>query len=99
MKTFKGQDGGEWVATVHEEDTPRHHGRWYLVLHPAGDTENTLLLPDIRWQDRATAERTIGTMSEFELQRRLRLARGRGSQGVAPSRDAFGGWEEQEPRA
>jgi hypothetical protein len=28
---------GAWVASARQEDTPRHHGRWFLVFHPADD--------------------------------------------------------------
>jgi len=77
MKSFKDEAGMDWIATAHEEVTPRHHGRWYLVLHPAGDEAGVLALPEIRWQTRETAERSIRTMSTIELLRRLRVARGR----------------------
>ena len=35
-----------FVATALEEETPRHHGRWYLVLHPADGSGPELMLPD-----------------------------------------------------
>jgi len=76
MRSFSDATGAEWVATAVEEDTPRHHGRWYLTFRPAqSDVEYPL--PEVRWQNRQTAERTILTMSEAELRRRLRIARGR----------------------
>jgi hypothetical protein len=71
MRTFVDEQGRGWVATAHEEDTPRHHGRWYLVFHPAEAETPRLPALDVRWQTRATAERTIRTMSELELLRRL----------------------------
>ena len=74
MKQFTTEDGREWVATAREEDTPRHHGRWFLVLHPAGEPEPELAVPEVRWKSRHTAERTLTTMSDFELKRRLRIA-------------------------
>ena len=73
MKTFADHHGRAWVATAHEELTPRHHGRWYLVFQPADDENRVLAMPEVRWQTRATAERTLRTMSEFELRRRLHL--------------------------
>ncbi|HEX6940864.1 MAG TPA: hypothetical protein VF158_15715 [Longimicrobiales bacterium] len=79
MKSFSDGAGQEWVATAHEEETPRHHGRWFLVFHPAGREDPVLPLPEVRWQTRATAERSIRTMSEVELRRRLRAARARSS--------------------
>ena len=74
MRSFTDESGQEWVATSLEEETPRHHGRWYLVFHPAGQEDRSVTLPDVRWQSRETAERTLGTMSEAELRRRLRIA-------------------------
>lgn len=74
MKQFTAENGREWVATAREEDTPRHHGRWFLVLHPAGEAEPELAVPEVRWKSRHTAERTLSTMSDFELKRRLRIA-------------------------
>lgn len=84
MKTFVGDDGRSWRATVREEVTPRHHGRWYLVLEPAEGPGEALPVPEIRWQTAESAERTLRTMSEHELRRRLgwileRSAPGRGS--------------------
>ena len=77
MKDFEDAAGGAWTATALEEETPRHHGRWHLVFHPAGAPEDVYVVPDVRWQTRATAERTLRTMSVFELRRRLTTARAR----------------------
>ncbi len=77
MRTFLDDAGREWIATALEEETPRHHGRWYLVFHPADDAERILSMDEVRWQTRDTAERTIRTMSESELRRRLRIVLGR----------------------
>lgn len=94
MVTFKDDDGHEWVATAREEDTPRHHGRWYLVLHPADAVEPELTVPEVRWQTARTAERTLKTMSVFELRRRLRLGLGRHREGATVARTPFGAWKE-----
>jgi hypothetical protein len=98
MKNFTTEDGRGWVASAREEDTPRHHGRWYLVMHPAeGDTPE-LAVPEIRWKTRRTAERTLRTMSEFELRRRLRIAtRRHDTPGL--ERDTFGDWKAEAPGA
>ena len=77
MVTFQDETGARWIAGAREEQTPRHHGRWYMILHPAMEPQNVLALPEVRWQTRATAERTLETMSEFELRRRLDIARRR----------------------
>lgn len=77
MIEFKDAAGADWVATAVEEDTPRHHGRWHMVFHPAGDRSALHPVGEVRWQTRATAERTLRTMSAFELRRRLGTARAR----------------------
>jgi hypothetical protein len=74
MITFEDDRGGRWIASVREEDTPRHHGRWYLVIQPESDESVLYPLTDIRWQTERTADRTLKTMSVFELRRRLDLA-------------------------
>jgi hypothetical protein len=91
MKTFTATDGREWVATAAEEEVSRHHGRWYMVLRPADDPETTLVLPEVRWQTARTADRSIRTMSRFELERRLRMASNR-VEAPDPMRDTFGAW-------
>lgn len=77
MKEFLDVQGARWVASAREEITPRHHGRWYLVFHPVGDVSALLTMPEVRWQTQATAARTLRTMSDFELRRRLHLVRER----------------------
>ena len=77
MRSFVDAQGRTWVASAREENTPRHHGRWYLVFHPADDDAHVLPIPEVRWQTRATAERTLATMSDFELLRRLHGVLGR----------------------
>ncbi|MFW5951102.1 MAG: hypothetical protein ACOCVZ_03190 [Gemmatimonadota bacterium] len=97
MKSFKSDSGREWVATAREEDTPRHHGRWYMVLR-APDSGLELALPEIRWKNRYTAERTLSTMSDFELRRRLRIA-SRRHEAPGMDRDDFGAWKAEAPGA
>lgn len=70
MRTFTDEHGRSWVADVREEDTPRHHGRWYLVFR-AADSGDVLVMPEVRWQTRESADRTLATMSLFELRRRI----------------------------
>lgn len=77
MRQFTDADGMEWIADACEEDTPRHHGRWYLVFHPATEGGDLLATPEVRWKTHATAERTLATMSLFELRRRLDTVRAR----------------------
>ncbi|MEX1183523.1 MAG: hypothetical protein WEF86_09845 [Gemmatimonadota bacterium] len=75
MKTFVDETGVTWTAGAREENTPRHHGRWYLVFErgAGGEDRDVLAMPEVQWQTRATAERTLLTMSDFELRRRLHI--------------------------
>ena len=77
MRTFSDEAGRDWVATAREEQTPRHHGRWFFVLHPADQPTLELSEPEVRWQTAASADRTLRTMSVFELRRRLGIVLGR----------------------
>lgn len=93
MKLFKDETGRSWVATSTEEDTARHHGRWYLILHPEDDARTVYAVPEIRWKNAETAARTLRTMSDSELRRRLASARlrhtsGPGSGYIAENRAA-----------
>src|SRR5688572_8847575 len=62
MRNFHDEQGREWIATAREEATPRHHGRWYLAFHSAGDASQLMPLPEIRWQTADSAARTLRTM-------------------------------------
>jgi hypothetical protein len=79
MRTFADSQGREWVATALEESTPRHHGRFYLVFHPADEPQPVLAMPEVRWQSRASALRTLRTAGLWELQRRLAWLQQRGT--------------------
>lgn len=76
MRTFTDVAGNEWVAEAREENTPRHHGRWYLVFRPATGAQ-LYEMPEVRWQTRSSADRILNTMSTFELRRRLKSVRAR----------------------
>lgn len=77
MRNFTDDEGREWIASAREEQTPRHHGRWVLVFHPAGESDALIPLPEVRWQTAQSAARTLRTMAEFELVRKLLSARSR----------------------
>jgi hypothetical protein len=86
MRSFHDENGAAWTADAMEEDTPRHHGRWYLVFRDeTGGAVHPM--PEVRWQNRRTAVRTIAAMSEFELRRRLLNVRGRLPRDVAAVRE------------
>lgn len=78
MKEFTDAEGRRWIASAEREESPDYKGRYYMVMEPA-DGGRALPLRDIRWNSERTARRTIETMSEVELRRRLRVARGRGT--------------------
>ena len=82
MRTCADDKGKQWVADVREEVTPRHHGRFYLVFR-SGDQE--LEMPEVRWQTRASAQRILKTMADFELRRRLKSVLARYASNDGPS--------------
>lgn len=61
-----------WTATVAEADGFDYKGRFFLSFQREGG--EAVPLRDIRWNSPHTAERTLATMSEAELRRRLRAA-------------------------
>jgi len=82
-RSFLDDSGRSWCATAREEQTPRHHTRWFLVFHDENDRTRLYATPEVRWQTLQTAERTIAAMSEFELKKRLAAALNRaGTRGV-----------------
>lgn len=86
MREFQDQDGAVWVGTVRERPGPDFKGRYHFHLRPAdGEDEGGVSLLDVRWNSRKTAERTLETMSEVELRRRLRSALGRQERPIRPS--------------
>jgi len=78
MREFSDGQGAAWSATVRERVGPDYKGRYYFWVEPKGGGEGVALL-DVRWNSARTAERTLKTMSEVELRRRLRSALGRTS--------------------
>jgi len=77
MREFEDRHGARWTATVREEKKGTDYkGRYYLVMRPE-DGEDEVALLDIRWNSARSARRTLETMAEVELRRRLRQATGR----------------------
>lgn len=78
MRDFLDADGRAWTASVRNEHGTDYKGRFYLVLVPGdGGDGDAVALEDVRWNSERTARRTLETMSEVELRRRLRSALGR----------------------
>ncbi len=77
MREFTDASGRRWVASYREQPGPDYKGRLYMVIEPADARGEFLELSDVRWNSERTAARTIETMSEVELRRRLRAALGR----------------------
>ena len=82
MRTFLDEDGSLWQVDVAERPGGDYKGRFHLMLRPDGEDGQGLELPEVRWNSRYTAERTVRTMSDVELRRRLRSALGRMGSGV-----------------
>lgn len=85
MRSITDEQGRTWIASAREEVTPRHHGRWYMVFHLDEPGAPDLPVPEIRWQTVESAERTIQSMSEFEVRRRLHAASARAALRATPS--------------
>lgn len=83
MREFTDGKGAAWMATVRERTGPDYKGRFYFWVEPKSGGEGTPLL-DMRWNSARTAERTLKTLSEVELRRRLRAAQGRSAE-AAPA--------------
>ena len=85
MRTFDDENGQVWVAAVRERTGPDYKGRYVFVAMPAdAEKDAGVELPDVRWNSLRTAERTLSTMSDVELRRRLRSALGRSGVSVRP---------------
>jgi hypothetical protein len=79
LRDFTDAEGRAWRASVREEPGADYKGRLYLVLSPLdGGEDASFRLEDIRWNSERSARRSLETMSEVELRRRLRSALGRG---------------------
>ena len=74
-KNFSDRAGRSWSAGVFEERGPDYKGRYFLVFFSGDDLRAPLT--DVRWNSEDTARRTIETMSDVELRRRLKVALGR----------------------
>lgn len=79
MRQFLDHAGNSWIATVKEDSSLDYKGRYFMYLREENVTEgNGYALMDIRWNSEEVASRTLKTMSDVELRRRLRSAIGRG---------------------
>jgi len=78
VKEFADELGAPWVAKVASEPGTDYKGRYCFEMTPAeGGADAAVRLVDVRWNSEKTALRTLETMSDVELRRRLRSARGR----------------------
>ena len=84
MRSFVDGTGRAWMASVRKRAGLDYKGRYHLSLAPeGGGAEEAVDLLDIRWNSERTARRTLETMSEVELRRRLRQGLGRDRDSVA----------------
>ncbi|MFV2006469.1 MAG: hypothetical protein ACC667_03440 [Longimicrobiales bacterium] len=78
MREFADENGQVWLGTIQEESGDDYKGRYYFVFRQEGESDDDVVsLTDVRWNSERTAERTLRAMSDVELRRRLRSARGR----------------------
>ena len=78
MREFTNEAGEAWTASVRERSGTDYKGRYFLWLEREEGGEG-VALQDVRWNSETTARRTLSTLSEVELRRRLRSAIGRGA--------------------
>jgi hypothetical protein len=81
MRQFQDHEGGEWVAEIGKREGLDYKGQYFMVMR-SGEGGEEVELQDVRWNSERTARRTLKTMSDVELRRRLRSARGRASSAV-----------------
>jgi hypothetical protein len=90
MRAFRDEHDAVWVATVRARPGRDYKGRYYFFVRPeAGAEGEGIALLDVRWNSERTAQRTLTTMSEVELRRRLGSARGRGGLSVEAAETAL----------
>jgi len=79
MRAFTDDTGRGWEASVAERPGHDYKGRFFLRMVPERDEQGAreVTLKDIRWNSLQTARRTLDTMSDLELRRRLKQALGR----------------------
>jgi len=77
MRTFTDPQGRGWTALARETEGPDYKGRFLLVFRGPDGAVDEVSLDDVRWNSERDARRTVETMSEVELRRRLRAALGR----------------------
>jgi hypothetical protein len=78
MREFLDDTGARWVASFLEREGEDYKGRYCLRFVPDGGAEGrSVTVEDVRWNSPKTAERTLETMSDMELRRRLKIGRGR----------------------
>lgn len=77
VREFDDETGTRWIAGTEERAGVDYQGRFHFVAWPADGTGERVALGDVRWNSEPTARRTLETMSDVELRRRLRSAVGR----------------------
>jgi len=78
VRDFRDEAGSPWVASIRERGGDDYKGRFCFHFSPDGGPEaDGVSLGDIRWNSAKTAQRTLATMSEVELRKRLKTALGR----------------------
>jgi hypothetical protein len=78
VRDFIDEQGRAWKASIEGREGLDYQGRYHFVARLADGSGVPVALEDVRWNSEHTARRTLETMSDVELRRRLRSARGRG---------------------
>jgi hypothetical protein len=77
VREFIDEQGRAWTADIEGREGLDYQGRFHFVARPADGSGEPVGLEDVRWNSEHTARRTLETMSDVELRRRLRSARNR----------------------
>jgi hypothetical protein len=75
VRDFVDELGERWIVGVGERPGVDYKGRFRFEAKLQGEADRTIALDDVRWNNEKTAQRTLDTMSEAELGRRIRWAR------------------------
>jgi hypothetical protein len=77
VREFVDEQGERWIVGVGERPGINYKGRIRFEARLQGEHGRVVELNDVRWNSEKNARRTLETMSEVELARRVRWARER----------------------
>jgi len=78
VREFVDETGNRWIVGVGERVGRDYKGRFrFEALLQGEGAARVVALDDVRWNSEKAARETLSTMSEVELARRIRWAKGR----------------------